>query len=30
MLNCLGSAVPGRERIISVEEVFELRFDHLD
>ena len=30
MLNCLGSAVPGRERIISVEEVFELRFDHPD
>jgi pilus assembly protein CpaF len=25
MLNCLGSAVPGRERIISVEEVFELK-----
>ena len=30
MLNCLGSAVPGRERVISVEEVFELRFDHPD
>jgi pilus assembly protein CpaF len=30
MLNCLGSAVPGRERIISVEEVFELKFDHPD
>jgi pilus assembly protein CpaF len=24
LLNCLGSAVPGRERIISCEEVFEL------
>ena len=24
-LNCLGTAVPGRERIISVDEVFELR-----
>jgi Flp pilus assembly CpaF family ATPase len=30
MLNCLGSAVPGRERIISVAEVFELKFDHPD
>jgi pilus assembly protein CpaF len=30
MLNCLGSAVPGGERIISVEEVFELKFDHPD
>ncbi|MEP6527783.1 MAG: ATPase, T2SS/T4P/T4SS family, partial [Nocardioidaceae bacterium] len=30
MLNCLGSAAPGRERIISVEEVFELKFDHPD
>ena len=26
MLNCLASAVPGGERIISAEEVFELRF----
>ncbi len=25
MLNCLGSAVPGRERVITCEEVFELR-----
>ncbi len=25
MLNCLGSAIPARERVISVEEVFELR-----
>jgi pilus assembly protein CpaF len=30
LLNCLGSAVPGRERIISCEEVFELRFHHPD
>jgi pilus assembly protein CpaF len=30
MLNCLGSAVPGYERIISCEEVFELRFHHPD
>jgi pilus assembly protein CpaF len=30
MLNCLGSAVPGRERIVSAEEVFELRFNHPD
>ncbi|EFC83186.1 type II secretion system protein E [Parafrankia sp. EUN1f] len=25
LLNCLGSAIPARERVISVEEVFELR-----
>ncbi len=30
LLNTLGSAVPGRERIVSVEEVFEVRFDHPD
>jgi pilus assembly protein CpaF len=30
MLNCLGSAVPGRERIVSCEEVFELQFAHPD
>ncbi|HET7326149.1 MAG TPA: ATPase, T2SS/T4P/T4SS family [Nocardioidaceae bacterium] len=30
MLNCLGSAVPGHERIVSCEEVFELKFDHPD
>ncbi len=30
MLNTLGSAVPGRERIVSVEEVYELRFSHPD
>lgn len=30
LLNTLGSAVPGRERIVSVEEVFELKFEHPD
>jgi pilus assembly protein CpaF len=30
MLNCLAAAVPGRERVISVEEVYELRFSHPD
>ncbi|MEJ7741191.1 MAG: ATPase, T2SS/T4P/T4SS family [Nocardioidaceae bacterium] len=30
MLNTLGSAVPGGERIVSVEEVFELKLDHPD
>jgi len=30
LLNCLGSAVPGRERIVSCEEVFELRLTHPD
>jgi pilus assembly protein CpaF len=30
LLNCLGSAIPGRERIVSCEEVFELRFNHPD
>lgn len=30
MLNCLATAVPGVERIITVEEVFELRFQHGD
>jgi pilus assembly protein CpaF len=30
LLNTLGAAVPGRERIISVEEVFELRIGHPD
>ena len=30
MLNCLGSAIPGTERVITVEEVFELRFPHAD
>jgi pilus assembly protein CpaF len=30
ILNTLGAAVPGHERIISVEEVFELRIGHPD
>ncbi len=30
MLNTLGSAVPGRERIVSAEEVYELRISHPD
>jgi pilus assembly protein CpaF len=30
LLNTLGSAVPGHERIVSVEEVYELRFEHPD
>jgi pilus assembly protein CpaF len=30
LLNCLASAIPGRERVVSVEEVFELRFGHPD
>ena len=30
LLNCLAAAVPGGERIVSVEEVFELRFAHPD
>ena len=30
LLNCLGSSIPGRERVISVEEVYELRFHHPD
>jgi pilus assembly protein CpaF len=30
LLNCLGSAVPGRDRIVSCEEVFELRLIHPD
>jgi len=29
-LNCLGSAVPPRERIVTCEEVFELRIPHRD
>ncbi len=29
-LNCLATAIPGSERIISAEEVFELRFPHPD
>src|SRR3954469_10127278 len=30
MLNCLAAAIPGGERVVSVEEVFELRFTHPD
>lgn len=30
MLNCLASAIPGSERVISAEEVFELRVTHPD
>ncbi len=30
LLNCLGAAIPGGERVISAEEVFELRFNHPD
>ncbi len=30
MLNCLAAAVPGGDRLISAEEVFELRFAHPD
>jgi pilus assembly protein CpaF len=30
LLNCLGSAIPGRDRIVSCEEVFELKFAHPD
>ena len=29
-LNCLASAIPGTDRVISAEEVFELRFHHPD
>lgn len=30
MLNCLAAAIPGGERVISAEEVFEIRFAHPD
>src|SRR3546814_10800853 len=30
LLNCLASAIPGGDRVISVEEVFDLRFHHPD
>ena len=30
MLNCLAASIPGSDRVISVEEVFELRFNHPD
>lgn len=30
VLNCLASAIPARERIVTVEEVFELKISHRD
>ena len=30
MLNCLAAGIPGGDRVISAEEVFELRFSHPD
>ncbi|WP_241153864.1 CpaF family protein [Nocardioides pantholopis] len=30
MLNCLAAAIPGGERVVSAEEVYELRFPHPD
>ncbi len=30
LLNCLAAAIPGGDRVVSVEEVFELRFAHPD
>ena len=30
LLNCLAAAIPGADRVISCEEVFELRFTHPD
>jgi pilus assembly protein CpaF len=30
MLNCLAAAIPGSDRVVSAEEVFELRFAHPD
>lgn len=30
MLNCLAAAIPGGDRVVSCEEVFELRFPHPD
>lgn len=30
MLNCLASSIPGGDRVISAEEVYELRFHHPD
>jgi pilus assembly protein CpaF len=29
-LNCLAAAIPGGERVVTVEEVFELQFPHPD
>ena len=30
LLNCLASAIPGTDRVVSAEEVYELRFHHPD
>src|SRR4029079_6967487 len=30
LLNCLASAIPGSDRVVSAEEVYELRFHHPD
>ncbi len=30
MLNCLAAAIPGGERVVSAEEVYEIRFPHPD
>lgn len=30
MLNCLAASIPGGERVVSAEEVFEIRFPHPD
>ncbi|MGH3348348.1 MAG: CpaF family protein [Nocardioides sp.] len=30
LLNCLAASIPGGERVVTVEEVFELRFPHPD
>jgi len=30
LLNCLGSSIPGRDRVVSCEEVFELKLTHPD
>jgi pilus assembly protein CpaF len=30
LLNCLAAAIPGHDRVVSVEEVYELRFQHPD
>ncbi|HEX6247309.1 MAG TPA: ATPase, T2SS/T4P/T4SS family [Nocardioidaceae bacterium] len=30
MLNCLAASIPGEDRVVSAEEVYELRFNHPD
>ena len=30
LLNCLAASIPGHDRVVSVEEVYELRFSHPD